>query len=418
MLFQEITKDYRGLPKSIYVIFFARIVNSMGNFVRPFLTIFLTLNLGLPKSQAGFFVMLASTAFAPGSLIGGKLADHIGRKKIFIIFQLLSAAAFVPCAFLGDSIIIPWLLIASGLFIGAAEPASTAMATDLTDHTNRKQAFSLLYLGHNIGFAVGPMIAGFLYRNYLPWIFIGDALTTVISISLVARFVSETIPDKETVGESNTEWDVDEKAEDCGLFLALLRRPALLIFSFIAMIYSFVYSQCSFSLPLQVNEIFDVNGPMFFGVLMSTNAVTVVLMTAIVTHRTVKFKPILCISMGGIFYAIGFGMIYFINHLYLLVVSTFIWTIGEILVVTNMNVYVANNAPISHRGRFNSVVQIIMGAGFAISPLLTGHYIEHASIRTVWMLSFFLASGATLLMVCLHMASKMVKRRMKQETAK
>ena len=41
----NILKTYFGLSRSIYVIFLARIINSMGSFVHPFLTLFLTINL-------------------------------------------------------------------------------------------------------------------------------------------------------------------------------------------------------------------------------------------------------------------------------------------------------------------------------------------------------------------------------------
>ena len=41
------------------------------------------------------------------------------------------------------------------------------MITDLTVAEQRKGAFSLVYLSHNIGFALGPMIAGFLFNRRL-----------------------------------------------------------------------------------------------------------------------------------------------------------------------------------------------------------------------------------------------------------
>ncbi|MGM0675698.1 MAG: MFS transporter [Spirochaetota bacterium] len=46
---------------------------------------------------------------------------------------------------------------------GAATPATIALATDLSTPDTRQATFSLLYLGHNLGFAVGPLVAGFLF---------------------------------------------------------------------------------------------------------------------------------------------------------------------------------------------------------------------------------------------------------------
>lgn len=402
MYLNRLIGQYKGLPKSIYVIFLARIVNSLGNFVMPFLTIFLTDNLEFTKKIAGRFLMIAAVMYVPGSIIGGKLCDHVGRKKILVIFQGLAALCFVPCAFLGNSRIIPWLLIASGFFTGAASPSHMAMVTDITNTDNRKSAFSLIYLGNNIGFALGPMIAGFLYRNHLSLIFVGDALTTFISLILVTIYIKETIPRKKTLKESSRRYWDNEKAEEGGILTVLLKKPIILIFSIIMAIFSFSYNQYTFSLPIQVNNIFNIDGPKYYGILMTVNALTVVFLTPVITGVTSRFKPTFSIFLGGIQYALGFGMIYFIKSMPMLVISTIIWTIGEVLVTTNSGVYIANNTPISHRGRFNAVLPIIMGMGFAVGPYLTGGFMDMNGVRNVWVLIFALSIIASFLMIVLH----------------
>ena len=85
MMKRDIFGLYRDLPGGIYVLFFANIVNSLGNFVWPLLTFLLTDKLGMNMAQAGIFVTVATVAYVPGALIGGKLADHLGRKSIFLV---------------------------------------------------------------------------------------------------------------------------------------------------------------------------------------------------------------------------------------------------------------------------------------------------------------------------------------------
>jgi len=65
MKLPKMLNHYINLPKSIYILFFARMVNSMGAFVYPFLTIYLTKTLSLNEKEAGFIVMLAITAHVP-----------------------------------------------------------------------------------------------------------------------------------------------------------------------------------------------------------------------------------------------------------------------------------------------------------------------------------------------------------------
>lgn len=410
---RKIVRIYSGLKRDVYIIFFARIINCIGNFVYPFLTIFLTQNLGMSKVRAGFYLLLASTMFVPGSAIGGKIADKFGRKKVMIIFQGLAALCFIPCAFLGKSIIIPYFLIAASLFGGIAQPASGAMMIDLTDADDRKQAFSLLYLGTNIGCAIGPMIAGILYNHYLKWLFIGDAATTLVSLALVAVYIKETKPTEEDVDESIKAGEGDEKAEDGNVFTAILRRPYVLVFVILSSVYAFIYSQHSYSIPLQLNEIFKYRGPEIFGTLMSVNAICVIALTTIITGITKKLQPILNVTLAGLFYTAGFSMLYFVNSYHMFILSTIIWTIGEILNATNEGVYIANHTPMSHRGRFNSIISIIGGAGYAVGPMFMGRYIGNRSARSAWVLVFYLGLISSALMYMLYVFEKKAAQKFK-----
>lgn len=201
---KNLWEDYTELPKSVFVLFFAQVIISLGSFVFPFLAIFFTKTLFFSEQQAGFFVMIATAAKVPGLLLGGKLADVLGRKKTFIIFSILSALFIFFCIIVRQGVIIPWLLTLSAVFNGANYPAMKAMVADLTNPDNRKAAFSLLYLGTNIGFAIGPLVAGLLYNNYLKLLFVGDALTTLIAVSLVYFLIEESIPRQENMRDTST----------------------------------------------------------------------------------------------------------------------------------------------------------------------------------------------------------------------
>jgi MFS family permease len=403
----NVFKTYSGLPKSIYVIFFARIINSMGSFVHPFLTLFLTKNLGLGIETVGLFLMMAAFSSVPGSLIGGKLADHIGRKKIIIIFQGLAALCLIPCAFLGKSIIIPYLLILSSFFGGAAQPPNSAMLADLTNTKNRKAAYSLLYLGINVGFSLGPLIAGFLYNNHLKLLFLGDAATTILSLVLVAVFVEETLPGKENPEDNlNTDNNENENAVKGGLLSVLLKRPYLIAFATVSMIYSFMYSQFGFITPMQMDKLFSPDGPKLYGTIMSINGLVVITMTTIIAAVTKKFRPIFNITLAGLFFSFGFGMLFFAKTLTFFVFSTIVWTIGEILNATNSGVYIADHTPKSHRGRFNAVIPLITGTGFAVGPFMMGFFIRNRAVHSAWLVVFSFGIIASACMYLLYLNEK------------
>jgi len=350
-------------------------------------------------------VMLATAAKVPGLLLGGKLSDVFGRKKIFIIFSTLSALFIFFCLLvgqIGQDEIIPWLLVLSAVFNGANYPAMKAMVADLTNPDNRKAAFSLLYLGMNIGFAVGPLIAGLLYNNYLKLLFVGDTATTLISVALVYFLISETLPGPNNLGKSGTADYNSERAEEGSIYRVLLSRPYLLIFTLIFTLYSFIYVQSEFTLPLQMINIFGDNGPQYFGTIMTLNGVVVIFFTVIIISVTRRIEPILNVSLAGILYALGFGVIYFSTNLPLFALSTILWTLGEIIASTYSDVYIINHTPITHRGRFSAIIHILIGSGFIFGPYLSGLFITYYKLENIWLFVFTVAIFSSFLMYLLN----------------
>lgn len=388
MRLRRILKIYSGLPRSIYILFIVRIVNTMGNFVYPFLTLFLTERLGLTMKEAGTYFMIVAPAQALGTLIGGKLTDILGRLHMYIVLQFMVVCCLIPCGLVGNSMWVVWLLSLSNFFSGAAMPANSAMVNDLTNKDNRKQAFSLLYLGVNIGFTIGPTIAGFLFRNYTRWIFWGNAITIVCSLILLSLFVKETLPDKEEVLNSFDIKD-DESAEEGNVLQVLMRRPVLMFFLIGKTIFAIIYSSIGFVIPMQFTKVFGIDaGPKNFGIFMSFTALIVILFTVPLTDITINKKAITNLCIAGVFYAFGFGMLGFIKSFILFLFAGFLFTIGEILDVTNSGVYVANHCPITHRGRFNSLITLIACIGTVVGPYIFGWLIELFDVRIFWVICF------------------------------
>lgn len=391
---------YRGLPRPIYTLFVAEVINGVGIFVFPFLTLYLTKHLGMDAAKAGTYLLLGSLAYIPGNLVGGRLADRLGRKKVAVVFQVLSALMYIPCGFPALGELVPWFVILSVFFDGATDPARTAMMTDLTTPENRQSAFSLGYLGHNLGFALGPLIAGFLFEAAPSWIFWGNALAAMAAVSLVALKVPETKPSQEAIDASKGSGS-SEEAHEGNLLSALASRPFLLVYTLIGTFYGFVYAQHRFALPLQTEALFKATGATIYGSLMTLNAVLVILLTTLVVKLTRGRKPIWSVAAAGFLYALGFGMIGLCRTPILLYLSTAIWTLGEIVNATNDGTYVANHTPMSHRGRFQAVLPIVGGLGWAVSSPIVGKIVSTSGLGPVWGLLGLAAGGAGIAFVVL-----------------
>ncbi len=370
---------YRGLPSSVYALFTATVLNGLGSFVYPFLVLLLTQRLGYSNAKAGLFMSVTAVVYLPGSLIGGKITDRYGRKKVMIISQVLAASMFIVCAFLGDSPLIPLFVLLNLLFDGMTDPARSALLTDVTNQQNRQAAFSFNYLGHNLGFAFGPILAGFLFYHASQWLFLGNALAALIA----ALFVGLYVPEAKRLEKSDSPL---ERSEEGGLLKALMSRPHLLLYALCAAFYSFAYSQALFALPLYTTTLFGQGGAVLYGKMMSINAAVVIISNAFVVSALRRYHPLRNIAIAGLFYAVGFSAFGLAKEPPLFFLLSVIYTIGEVIDATNNTYYVANNTPISHRGRFSSFIPIIMGTGHAIAPAIGGVVSAHYGLPVVWVL--------------------------------
>ncbi len=394
--------QYLSLPRNVYILFVAKTANSLGTLVFSFLTLYLTGKLSISEDIAGIYVTMASLAFAPGSLLGGKLSDLVNRKYIYIVFQGAAGICFFLCAFFDNSLLVPWLLIFAQLFVAGAQTANSAMVMDETTAENRKQAFSLLFLGTNVGIGVGALLVGFMFKNHIKLLFLGCSIAIFVAIVIVAVFIKESIPlegEKEAKYEKNP---AEDKA-NLSVIKLILQKPILIAFALVCVVYSFVHSQYSFSLPLQVNAAFDTKGPEIYGTLMTVNSLTIIVMTAFITSLTLKSKTLTNIIRAGGFFAVGFGMVALADNIWLMIISTIIWSTGEILYNTNSNVYIADNTTEAFRGRLSAIFTIVSSSGFAISPVFMGFFIRWQGINKVWPLLFVLSVIAMLLMSLINL---------------
>jgi MFS family permease len=143
------------------------------------------------------------------------------------------------------------------------------------------------------------------------------------------------------------------------------------------------------------------------------NCLEVIFLTTVITLLTRKLRAVYNVAIAGIFFGVGFGMLFFVKSFWLFIISTLIWTVGEIINATNIGVYLANHTPISHRGRFNSMINIISGTGGALSPYLMGGFIAANGVTRVWPVMFFASLTAAFLMFLLGTAEKRKLNRLK-----
>ena len=70
----------RTLPRPVWILFFGSFLNKFGAFVVPFLALYMTRQ-GFTLADAGFAIGAYGIGNLIASLLGGYLADTLGRRK-------------------------------------------------------------------------------------------------------------------------------------------------------------------------------------------------------------------------------------------------------------------------------------------------------------------------------------------------
>ncbi|WP_181150843.1 MFS transporter [Paenibacillus sp. PCH8] len=413
-------KTYAGLSRDIYYLCLARTINSTGDFVFSLITLVLTLKMGMNVVSAGIFVSMAALISGPGVLLGGYLSDLMGKKTIIVTGQLLSATIIICCSFWSDTITVGYLLIAVMFFISITRPAYNALIIQLcTEEKERKSAFSLMYLGANLGIAIGPLVAGFFIKDHVNIVFISIGTVFLISTFIIINQVKVSIiRESSSTDRQAFEQQQQSSQPPSPLFRLLMKNPLVAFFIVVSFLNYFIYMQYSFSLPLQMNHSFGENGAAYYGSVMTINAISVIILTTLILSATRRLTALNSIATGALFYGIGFGalnLLGYFPHFAIVAVSTVLWTIGEILVQTNINLYIASRVPDTHQGRFNGLLLFVGCLGYTLSPYLTGIFIKSMDMESVWIIILAFSLVYALCMIILWYIEKRSTKKSKME---
>lgn len=364
---------FLNLPRAYWYLFIGTLINRLGSFVLPFLTLYLTGERAVSPSRAALIVAMFGAGSFVAQLTGGELTDRLGRRPVMLISFLATPLAMVTLGFARDLTLIAATTLILGFITDLYRPAVSAAVADLVPPENRTRAFGYLYWAINLGFAISPVLAGLLAgRNYL-YLFLGDALTTFIFGLIILFAVHETRP-AETVHAAHA-----TLRERLG---QLRQTPILLFFSLLALFFGTIYMQGYVALPLEMSA--DGLSPVDYGKAISLNGWLIVFVTLPVTSIATKWSRYPAIASAAFLMGLGFGLVAFANDLPFFAFTVAVWTLGEILGSAVAPTIVADLAPIELRGLWQGVFGSMWGLSFFVGPLLGGWVFEQFGPAVLW----------------------------------
>lgn len=382
--FEKYFTTYKGLHSAIYALFVARTISVLGSFIFPLMSIILARKFNYTEMEVAKSLSIISAVVIPALFVGTPIANKVDRKRFIVITTYITGLIFI---FVGMNFGENVFIFGMGLIMALEairRPCSDSIIADVTTADDRQKAFSLIYLGINIGASLSPIIGGFMLENHLIAMFYLNGLATIISSTLILLYVhpKENVATAEVVGLDIPE-DEAEKASS-SIFDVFKNNKLVIFFLVITGLFSFIYLQYWYTLPLFMTDIFQANGAKYYGFIMSANAITVVLITPYITSLATEKGLVNVMAFTPIFFFIGLVLFPSCSTLLPFIFLSVIFTIGEVTLFTNTSATLSSMATASQRGTIFGAYQITSEFVRIGGVALTGAIITATSIHTIW----------------------------------
>ncbi|MFM2041752.1 MAG: hypothetical protein RLY86_328 [Pseudomonadota bacterium] len=356
---QRLISLFRDYPLGVWLLLGGVLMLRTGYMVAPFLTLFLTEARGLSPDRAGIILSGYGAGAILGSILGGVLADRLGRRPAMLV-SLFGAGCLFP---LGPFIDNPWALafglFCTGIFADIYRPAAMAAMADMVAEDRRVKVYALNYWVANIGSAAAPVLGGILAGFGFAALFIangGIILAYGVIVLLLFREpprVVETAPGT-TV---SSPWSV-------------LRDPVVWTVSGGSILTAILFFQSYAMLPLEMRA--DGLSKTDYGMVIALNGLTVVALSLPIAHHVAKVDPRLALAVGALFFGGGMALTGLADTLVLYALTIMVWTIGEIIISPIAPTLLAKAAPPGQRALYQGTLTASWGWSSLIAPAAGG----------------------------------------------
>ncbi len=363
---------FSGLSRGVWLLAGVTVAHRSGTMVLPFLSLYITRELGWPARHAGMVLAFYGVGAIAGAYVGGRLSDRYGSVKAQIASLIAAGAGFFALAAAREPWSLTLTVVLASTAVESFRPANAATVAELTSEEVRFRGFALRRLAINIGMTLGPAVGGFLATiNYL-WLFACNGSACWIAAGLLWALLrdhrSETAPETQNDKETGTSPWRD--------------RPFLALLVLITVLW-LVFFQLLTTYPLTLHDVFGLVEHQI-GLLFAVNTLLIVLFEMVLVHSVDRFNPVRVAAVGAFLTCLGFGLLPLGSSLAFLACTIIIWTTGEMLSHPILEGMVANRAPTASLGAYLGLQNSTIAIGFVIAPVLGTWIYESYGYRALW----------------------------------
>jgi len=325
----------------------------------------------------GIMFLISGICSALTQMAGGVLSDRLGRRLLLLgsagisIFLYSGLAVLIGVSAPVWAIVVVY--IAGRSLLTTMRPVYSAIVADLSPKDHLTEAYALLRVGGNVGFAAGPALGGYLLLFFpYAWLFGVAASACALAFCLILFFLRESF------------YGATEQVGFRSMFSVATNR-VFLIFTGLSLLVFLAMGQLGSTL-----SVFTVDRMGFstaqYGFMLTLNGLIVVLFqypVALGVNRLVRSRGLI---LGSLLFGLG--------YLSLGWVGSFNWALAAIVVITAGEVVfspltlsvVAELSPPDWRGRYMGFFGLSQSLGVSLGPLLGGVLLDAfpTDPRCIW----------------------------------
>lgn len=310
----------------------------------PFLAIYLHQSTQLGPATIGLIIGAGPLAATLGGFFGGVLSDFLGRQRLMLLSLLVLSFAFVGFVYTSNPYCLVGLSILRGVSGAFFSTISKALMGDLTPEDKRFRMFANRYLAVNIGFSIGPMVGVLLELG-------GSSFTFMLTAGIYFLYLLVLAALFRLLAVQESQQEPSERITAAQAWSVIRMDRVLFLFIIGSILLTTVHGQMSVTLS-QFLEQQIVEGVKLFGLLMSINGVTVLVMQVPLTRWSERFTLFQRMALGCILFAAGEVGFASSTGWAGFIVAMIIFTLGEILVIPSEYAQIDLITPQGMRGTY------------------------------------------------------------------
>ena len=271
------------------------------------------------------------------------------------------------------------------------EASRNAMVAEVTPPGMRSRAYGLVRVGGNVGWALGPMVAGLVSAAaassgaVYPRLFVGTSVLTALVALVLVLAINESHSMLKEPGQGG---------ETPGrLRAALSERPFLVLLGVGVLLY-YVFTQDWQALPVYAKNFVGVTDGQI-GLFLGVNGLMVILFQLPVAYLIDRGSKVVALLAGAVLFAASAATLLLSeSFLGIFVAFVLFFTLAEMVLEVAGASLAAELAPTRLRGTYLALFGACFGVACGFSPIVAGALLEARLPALIWTIQLAAAASA------------------------